>query len=389
MLEQLASSNAVQLTATAATGALGYLLVARWPLVISLVGYTVAGLLTVSFLLDLGEAYNYSGIYKRAFFYFGDDVTTWLTPIFMWAILAKRRLLAIALACGILFSGTKISLILLVLQYLAIVVISKEERLAITVDFLKPLAVAAVVYVPLALVSPYAIAAGNQVAPVVFCSQVADAECDPLLQPSLRGNGDCRQGDCLNTTVARPLRHRAYSAVAGLWMTLQGGFPGARYPNSPEKFADLMIEANPWGINDTFEITRDEWRRIGTVQTPYLQFGAGYGMVLLAALLVGTAVICVLGLRSIITKERGPFLAFTVFFVVNAIFNQTQPWIGRGPILFAMGLSAAHILARFISQRSAARDGTRTPPTAVRALQAQDVMVRSVGQPVPDVGAPK
>lgn len=346
--------------ATAALGALSYLFVARWPVIIAVVGYIVAALLTVSFLLHVGEVYNYSNLYRRAFFHFGDDVTTWITPIFMWAVLSRRRFLAVAVACGILFSGTKISLVLLVLQCLAIVAISKGERRTIILDVLKPTAISVVVYVSLALASPYAMIAINQLARVVNCGAAAEAGCGEIFQELLRGYGNCREGDCLDTTLMRPLRHRAYSAAAGLWMTLQGGFPGQRYPDSPEKFADLMIEANPWGINELFEITRDEWIRIGTVQTPYLQFGAGYGMVLLAGLLVGIAGLSFLALRTIQGGKRGPFLAFGVFFVVNAVFNQTQPWLGRGPILFLMGFCAASIVVTFVQQRSSARMPSRT-----------------------------
>ncbi len=355
MLEQVVSSNAVQLMATAAMGGLSYLFVARWPVIIVLAGYMVAALLTVSFLFQVGEVYNYSDLYRRAFFHFGDDVTTWLTPIYIWAVLEKRRFLAVAVACGILFSGTKISIFLLLLQFLFVVLISKGERRALSLDVLKSIAIAAVVYLSLALASPYAVRTSNQVAQVATCDAAADAGCGQIFQESMRGYGNCRGGDCLDATILRPLRHRAFSAVAGFWMTLQGGFTGPRYPNSPERFADLMIEANPWGINDTFDVSRDEWMKIGTVQTPYLQFGAGYGPGLLACLLVGIAGIGILALRTIASGERGPFLAYSVFFIVNAVFNQTQPWLGRGPILFMMGLCAACIIVTFVRQRSTSR----------------------------------
>lgn len=328
---------------------------ARWPVIIALVGYAAAAMLTASFIFDVGEVYNYSGIYKRAFYLLGDDVTTWLTPILMWALLSRRRALAIAVACGILFSGTKISLILLALQFVAIVFIMKGQRRSLVIEFVKPMAMAAAVYLPLLFASPYAISAGNQAAKAIAGGQATVAEYKPPMQASRAGYASCSKRDCLDTQVEQPLRHRAYSAVAGLWMTLQGGFPGPRYPNTPEKFADLMVEANPWGINDTFGITRNEWIKIGTVQTPYLQFGSGYGMLLLGALLAGLATIGILGVRNIVAGERGPFVAFTIFFIVNAVFNQTQPWIGRGPILFVMGLCAAHIFTRYLERRPSPR----------------------------------
>lgn len=383
MLAQLASSNAVQLAATFVAGGLGYLLAVRWPAILAVAGFAAAALLAVSFVFDVGEVYSYSPLYKRAFWYLGDDVTTWLTPLLMWAILSKRRLVAMAVACAILFSGTKISLVLLALQFLAIVVISKGLRRELIADLVKPLLVAVAVYVPLVLASPYMMAAGNKAAativstaeqPAAGTRPVAGAvvsnkqpvvASEPLFQPSRQGRGSCRTGDCLLTHLTRPLHDRSFSAVGGLWMMLQGGFPGERYPNTPEKFADLMLEANPWGINDTFGITRDEWIKMGTVQTPYLQFGAGYGPVSLAILLAAIAAIGVLGIKNVIAGERGPFVAFTIFFAVNAIFNQTQPWLTRGPILFVVGFCAAHILARYLSQRrpgATASEGPREHP---------------------------
>src|SRR5690606_27504269 len=108
MLVQLAGSNAVQTAVAAGIGSLAYLVAARWPALLALLGYGTAALLGVSFVLDVGEVYSYSDVYKRAYSVLGDDVTTWLTPLFAWAVLARRHVLAVAVACAILFSGTKI-----------------------------------------------------------------------------------------------------------------------------------------------------------------------------------------------------------------------------------------------------------------------------------------
>ena len=373
VLAQFASSNAVQLAGTAAAGLLAYMAAARWPALLALLGYAAAALLAVSFVLDVGEVYSYSDFYKRAFSVLGDDVTTWLTPLMLWAVLSRRRMLAFAVACAILFSGTKISLLLLVLQFAVLALIHKQEPRALALRFATPLLLAAAVYVPLVLASPHAISAANRLADMSSGAAAAGAGAAsagasasapvsapvsvPAFAPTRLGKGSCREGNCLIKLLARPLRQRSVSAVAGLWMTLQGGFAGPRYPGTADKFADLMVAANPWGVNDAWGVTRDEWQQIGTVQTPYLQFGSGYGMAALAGLLLGVAGIAVLGARNIANGERDPFVAFTVFFIVNAVVNQTQPWLIRGPILMLMGFSAAHIVARHLAHRAAAPAG--------------------------------
>jgi len=361
VLAQFASSNAVQLAGTAAAGLLAYMAAARWPALLALLGYAAAALLAASFVLDVGEVYSYSDFYKRAYSVLGDDVTTWLTPLMLWAGLSRRRMLAFAVACAILFSGTKISLVLLVLQFAVLALIHKQERRALALRFATPLLLAAAVYVPLVLASPHAISAANRLADMASGAAAAGAASTPVSAPAFAptqlGKGSCREGNCLIKLLARPLRQRSVSAVAGLWMTLQGGFRGPRYPGTADKFADLMVAANPWGVNDAWGVTRDEWQQIGAVQTPYLRFGSGYGMAALAGLLLGVAGIAVLGARNIANGERDPFVAFTVFFIVNAVVNQTQPWLIRGPILMLMGFSAAHIVARHLAHRAAAPAG--------------------------------
>ena len=142
---------------------------------------------------------------------------------------------------------------------------------------------------------------------------------------------------------------RALSAVAGLWMTFEGGFPGSRYPNTPEKFADLIVKANPWGVNDRYGVTREEWMKIGTVQSPYVGFGAGYGPALLALAMGFIGAVCLVGLWVLRVRPPDTWTALTVFFIVNAIFNQTQAWLQPGPVLLMMGICGTHILWQYLS----------------------------------------
>lgn len=92
--------------------------------------------------------------------------------------------------------------------------------------------------------SPHAIATANS-----LIVQLDLEDTIPLFAQTRRGYGDCRTADCFENKVKRPLRIRALSAVAGLWMTFEGGFPGPRYLNTPKKFADLIMNANPRGVN--------------------------------------------------------------------------------------------------------------------------------------------
>lgn len=357
MWAHLATSSTVQLVLATAAGGPIYLAAARWPALLALLGYAAAALLAVSFVLDVGEVYSYSDVYKRAYSVLGDSVTTWLTPLLPWAVLSRRRGLAVAVACAILFSGTKISLVLLALQLTALILLYKGERRALALRFAKPLVLAAAMYVPLVLASPHVITTGNRLVAALAGATTGSGDGAHAFAPTRSGYATCRQDDnCLGRLLARPLRQRSASAVAGLWMTLQGGFAGARYPGTADKFADLMVTANPWGVNDAWGVTHAEWRRIGAVQTPYLRFGSGYGPLALTGLLLGVAGVAVLGARNLAAGERDPLVAFTVFFIVNAVVNQTQPWLTRGPILVLMGFSAAHIVARYRAYRPAAPD---------------------------------
>lgn len=299
----------------------------------------------VSFLFDVGEVYNYSDWYKRAFWYFGDDLTTWLTPLFLYAVLMSRRTLSGCLAGAVFMSGGRMGLLLLTIQILILVWLYRYELAMITRVLALPLTVGLVIYFGTLSLSPYAIKAGNTLAQAI--SRNADLL---LFEPSMRGYGNCRTQSCFETKIKRPFRMRSLSAVAGLWMTLDGGFPGSRFPNTPERFADLMESANPWGVNDRYDVSRAEWMKIGTVQSPYLGFGAGYGPALLSIAMGFIGAVCLVGILSLWRRPPDAFSEFTIFFIVNAIFNQTQAWLLPGPVLFAMGFCGTHILWQFFSQ---------------------------------------
>lgn len=345
MLFDLLSSNALRILTTVLAGGALYLLARRVPLVIAVIGLTSSALLAASFLLDIGEVYNYSSYYKRAFWYFGDDVTTWLGAIFVWAVLSRQRGLSLFLAMGILFSGTKISLGVVAVELAVLWLFSIAGRKWFAADVGRAFGLAGAIYLILVALSPGAITVADGVARAILANPVvASPEDNSVFSRTGRGRSDCVGLDCVYPHVQRPLEDRFYSSVGGMWMAWQGGFAGERYPNSSEKFADLMMEANPWGVNDRFDVTRERWLWIGGVQTSYLQFGAGYGIVLMSLLLLAIGVVSAVGVRNIADGERGPFVGFTMFFMINAVVNVTQPWLNPGPVLLLMGFCGTHIL---------------------------------------------
>lgn len=321
----------------------------RWRLLL-LISASISALVFYSFLMEVGEVYSYSGWYKRAYWYFGDDLTTWMSPLFLYAVMKRWIALAACIAGALFMSGGRIGLLLLVIQLVFAIWLYRHDALVCLRSFAIALLGGILIYFGTLGASPYAIKTGNDLAILI----TGDKEYRSFV-PTVRGYGNCRVQDCFETKIKRPLRIRALSAVGGLWMTLQGGFPGDRYPNTPEKFANLMQIANPWGINDKYNVSRAEWMKIATIQSPYLGFGAGYGPFLLLPVMAFIGAVALLGLRSL---RRGPldqYGGFTVFFIVNAIFNQTQAWLLPGPVLFVMGFCGTHILWQFLNESRSAQ----------------------------------
>lgn len=320
--------------------------------VLIFVSAAIAVLVTFSALLDVGEVYSYAEYYKRAFWYFGDDVTTWIAPLFLLSVLMRQHLLSVGMAGAAFLSGGRIGLLLICIQAILVIWVYRHQALLVGRSMCLAFLGGVALYLAVVSSSPSAIRSANSLI-LTFNLQ----ERISLFEPTRRGFSDCRLGTCFEKKIKRPFRTRLLSSAAGLWMTLEGGFPGSRYPNSPDKFADLMIEANPWGINDRYGVSRDEWARIGTIQSPYVGFGAGYGPILLALVMGFIGAVCLVGLCNLKTVAPDPLVAFTAFFVVNSIFNQTQAWLLPGPVLFAMGLCGTHILWQFLFAGRPLRSG--------------------------------
>lgn len=354
LIETVFSSNLVRLCATFASGAGLYFLCHRYQKIVNLVGYLLSFGIFFSFLFNVGEVYAYSDYYKRAFFVFGDDVTTVIILFFCYNVLIGNTILSILLAASIFLSGGKVSFVLLLIMIFAIYSLNKKNNNLIKKKFLKYIAIGLFVYAVMLKVSGIAEYSGLSGVVREFVSQpifktVIVFPSDYTLS---RGSGACTTlSRAVDTQINAPILQRYYSSLAGLWMTLEGGYRGERYPSSSEDFANLMIQENPWGMNDRYGLNFSDWKKMGVPQNPYLHFGSGYGVWLLGALVMVFFVIGVVAVFNLLEGESGPSIVFSIFFIVIVIFDQTQSWITSGsPILILLGFCAYHILGTWLAK---------------------------------------
>jgi hypothetical protein len=387
ILETLYSSNLVQLAATFASGVGLAAVVHRYPRVLSFLSYMIGFGIFFSFFFNMGEVYQYTPYYKRAFFIYGDSITTVLVVLFCYAVLSGKEALSYVTAASVLMSGGKISIALLFIFVFVLVKINGNRMRDGVIHFLKYVAVGILIY------------SGGLFLPgffgdIGFTKLMRPAETVVKTAMSWRHHDDKSAeeehiskvqgaGACENLSVAgclaKQLRisglQRYYSSLAGLWMTLEGGLPGPAYPATAKKFADLMMQKNPWGINDKYKLTYEDWLRMRAPQNPYLRFGSGYGPWLLGALLTGFLVVGGIAVANLAKGERGPGTVFTAFFIVNVTLNQTQSWLTSGsPILALLGFSFFHIGRTWL--RTKQLTGTDVEPYEQASFQTAIVDAR-------------
>jgi len=131
--------------------------------------------------------------------------------------------------------------------------------------------------------------------------------------------------NCRLCFITEPLKTRVLSIIAGTWMTSQGGYSGKLAISTPEEFANLIYNSNPYSINDSFNVTYDDWLAIGGIHNAYLGTGSSYGPLALGALIIFIFFIIIIGWRH---KSDSYFynMCFSYFLVVT-IFNQSQQYI--------------------------------------------------------------
>lgn len=363
LVEAVFSFNLVQLAATFASGAGLYVLCQRYRNIFNLVGYFLSLGIFFSFLFNVGEVYPYSDYYKRAFFFFGDDVTTIIILFFCYAVLSGNTLLAILLAASIFLSGGKVSLILLLIMICMMYLANRKNDILFKKNFFTYIVIGLSMYFIMLFASIITEDSGfsgvvrdisRSISEVVKTND--DGKSSIGKKSSInekssvdrlsRGAGACKTlSRCFDTQIKAPVLQRYHSSLAGLWMTLEGGYRGSRYPSSSDDFANLMIQENPWGINDRYGLDFSDWKMMGVPQNPYLHFGSGYGPWFLGALVIAFFFIGLVAVFNLLGGENGAAIVFSIFFIVIVTFNQTQSWLTSGsPILIALGFCAYHIL---------------------------------------------
>ena len=344
MVMALFESNIVQLAMTAGLGGVLFLLEQRVSWLVAAIGYILSAGIILSALFAVGEVYIYSDYYRRASFYYSDAVTTVIGFVFLWAIITQNRLLAGLSAAAIFLSGGKISLILLAIAASLLLYLHKNEGPFRAKNIGKFLAVGIMVY---ALVNSTAVVIEN------YGSQPQISRDYTWLNYGGDRRGSCPTvAQCFQSQFRDVWEQRYYSSLAGLWMTMRGGFPGERYPNSKEKFADLMVAANPFEMNDYYGLSYNDWQNMGTVQNPWLAFGSGYGPWFLALLLGIFFSICWLGATNIRAGQRDETALYPMYFIVIIFLNQTQSWLMSGSlVLVLVGFLSTQIIASTVIRK--------------------------------------
>ena len=363
-IEYLLSSNLIQTFLTFMAGLVLCFGIQKKPTLLTWVTVFVSSGIFFSFLFDIGEVYSYNFSYKRAFLFFGDDISTVLIFLFLCSMALGKKYTSAFCMSAIFLSGGKVSYALLMLAILVLSIFKK--RLSFSAFFrryLSYVAVGIVVYFSMigyARMIEYSGASSFVQSAYVNTRDVLVAALDRQdrqnselegyrdLDITVRGRGTCSQINfvvCFIRQLEAAFGQRLYSSFAGLWMTLQGGFRGADYPGTAQEFAELMTAHNPWGINDRYDLDFSDWQKIGQVQNPYLLFGSGYGVV--GLLIIVTAFMTIVGLafRRLAQGKGGLVAACSAFFIINAVFNQSQPWtLPRSNLLLIMGICTGFIL---------------------------------------------
>jgi hypothetical protein len=358
-MESLASSNIFQLFLTASAGAGGYL---AWRAglrsLLPVLGYGVCAGIVFGALTGLGETYVYSDFYRRSFFVFGDIVPLVAAFVFLYAVVARRDVLAILAATACLFASGKAALVLLVIMAGVLVWLHRFRGDALLSRFARAGGAAAVIYAACIGFSAWADLSPDRYLPYLADLVGAETRIGQWLSNAAvdaNHRGACPSvNKCLETQVASAWEQRYLTSLAGLWMAWQGGFHGDDYPNSANEFADIMVRHNPFGLNETYDLNRRDWYRMGQVQNPYLAFGAGYGLAALAGLLCLFLVLWLMAAQNLAHGERGAGCVFAVFFMVVVALNQTQSWLQSGSFVLVLnGFCGMHILLEFARRRMA------------------------------------
>ena len=362
MLVTFFSSNLVQLFLTSLTGAglyLGFAGLRLWRpahfdrafLVFMKIAMGVAFLIfALCFILNLGETYRYSFLYKRTFSFFGDG----FAPVFLFFLLfflVKRQdYFAILALSSIVLSGGKMVIISSLLCY---VFLALHGNIGVSFfKCVKHYICSFLLYILLLATSHMYEHARLPVSeharlPVSEHARLPVSEHGNIFIEEKRyaGKKACENiYKCFDTQVLTALKQRIISSTAGIYMMFRGGFAGPNYPSEKEEFADLLFEANPYGVNEFFNLSWHDWHRIGEIEHPYLNFGASYGVVSFICLIMLIASTIFVGLRDLSLNRDSSYRFLTYFFLLTCLVNQTQQWIQSfSEVFILVALSGSHI----------------------------------------------
>lgn len=342
LLRELFSSNIFLVVLTFLSGFALFYLYIRVPYSGVAIALFAAVGIFVSYVFNVGEAYEYNQLYKRAFFYFGDDISTALIAPFVLALAHGAHHLAFYFLLAIVLSGAKIALILTAAFIVTLWVLDRKIGGRLLRKAMALLTIAIPVKFSLDLAS-------SEIQTTQFGRYLAehfDADMG-------KGRGVCHQASvCWDTQFGAPVSTRLTSSLMGLKMTLDGGVKGAEYPSTPERFAQFALIQNPWGINERFKLSKEYWYRVGQIQTAYLHFGSGYGwqgLLALAVVFGGVAFIARHNSRA--SPGEATAVIFALYLTL-VIMNQFNPWLASGSKnLILVGFCVASILSQRRSLR--------------------------------------
>lgn len=330
------------------TGLLGaslYLIKDRFPFVV--IAWVLWTVLTLSLLFQVGEVYFYHDFYARVFFIFGDSIPTVIAFFCLYAVAKNKSNLVYISFIALFITGGKATFLLLILMLLQYSYWANKRSLKFHISVIKYFVVGF-------LISLLLISLSRLIENTTYQKAIAETSNSHLINAgfldanklSSNHHGACPSLEvCAETQLINALKQRYYSSIGGAWMTTQGGYKGQLYPNTPDKFAALMMAANPWGVNDRYGLNYEDWKKIGQIQNAYLNFGSGYGPWMLGVLIFILSIGCYMAVSNLKYGEGPEGIAISVFFLVNIIFNHSQSWLHSGSlILILLGFCAAHIV---------------------------------------------
>ncbi|MEP3475806.1 MAG: hypothetical protein ABJN57_06280 [Hyphomicrobiales bacterium] len=300
--------------------------------------------IAISFLFNVGEVYIYGENYKRAFFYFSDEITTVLALGWLLFVTKGWVKLSIITALAVFLSGGKISILLITFTFLLCFIFLEFFKEYKTYLLLLSSILCGLIGYVSSVNLANNIEKNNISMRPLLLKIFPKKEVEKVMKVS--GRASCQGAlSCIKLNLVASFKQRYFTSLAGIWMISKGGFSGKQYPNTPDKFAALMVENNPFGINTKYGLTYNHWKKMGGVQSPFIDFGAGYGPSILCVLILCFGFVAYCAISNLRFAEDRTILVFSLYFLVIFFLNHTQSWLKSGSaVLIMMGYLTGYIL---------------------------------------------